>query len=225
MFLASKILGVPNDEAIVGLCLITSMLLCLVLSHIHSPTARKTFSSVFGTMIMIYAYGAGSMLLIPFNMLGYFFMNVLPRDKQHTFVMIFCGAMLTAFNMNAYLNDDLGYNASVLAMITYVKQYIIATNYRDGKGDIDNWLTSREKKYALKKMPTFMEYYHYMHALSTCVVGPPFEYGDWKAFIQREGTYAKIRPFSNYIPAFTKLLQGFVCIAISNTISMNFDLF
>jgi hypothetical protein len=62
-----------------------------------------------------------------------------------------------------------------------------------------------------------MEYYHYMHALSSCVVGPPFEYG--------EGNYTKIRPFSNYIPAFSRLLQGFVSIAISNAIAMKFDLF
>ena len=100
-------------------------------------------------------------------------------------------------------------------MIAFVKQTIISINYRDGKGDIDTWLTSREKSYALKEMPLFVDYCHYLFALPSSIVGPGFEFGDWKEFIVRKGSYSKMKPFSNYRPAFTRVLHAVICLVVS----------
>ena len=86
--------------------------------------------------------------------------------------------------------EDTGYSVSTLMMITFVKQSIIASNYRDGNGDLDSWLTSREKIYALKTMPTFSEYCNYMFPLVSSVIGPSFEFKDWNDFINMKSPYS-----------------------------------
>jgi predicted cupin superfamily sugar epimerase len=60
---------------------------------------------------------------------------------------------------------------------------MIASNYRDGNGDLDTWMTSREKTYALKQMPSFVEYCNYVYPLVSCVIGPSFEFKDWNDFL------------------------------------------
>ena len=56
------------------------------------------------------------------------------------------------------MTEDLGFNASVLAMVYFVKMSIITINYRDGNGDLDKIMTAREKYYQLKDIPTFTNY-------------------------------------------------------------------
>ena len=78
---------------------------------------------------------------------------------------------------------DRGFGVETICMITFVKQSIISINYRDGNGDIDKWLTTREKKYALKEMPSLFEYCCYLFNLQSGLIGPSFEFKDWNEFI------------------------------------------
>ena len=92
--------------------------------------------------------------------------------------MALSGLLLTAWNLYPQLTGDLGFNASMLAMITFVKQTIISINYRDGAVEKSK-LTEREFKYAVKELPTFWEYCNYVFPLQSAVCGPSFEYNDW----------------------------------------------
>ncbi len=123
--------------------------------------------------------------------------------------------MLSLANLYPQLTGDLGYNASVLAMITFVKQTIISINYRDGLGDYEDWLTNREKNFRLKELPTFWDYCNYIFPLQSAVCGPSFEYKDWQDFLDRKGIYGKMKPFRNYPATFSRLLEGILCLVIS----------
>ena len=90
-------------------------------------------------------------------------------------------------------------------MITFVKQSMLASNYRDGNGDLDTWLTSREKQYAVKERPSLIEYCDYIYPLASCVIGPSFEYKDWNEFINLKDSYKSMPKNTHFGPAFTRL--------------------
>jgi lysophospholipid acyltransferase len=101
---------------------------------------------------------------------------------------------------------------------------MIASNYRDGNGDLDSWLTTREKYYALKEIPTFFEYCNYVFPLVSSVVGPSFEFRDWNEFLNMKEPYKSMPSVANFVPAFIRLGQGLLCIGVSPLISAYFPL-
>ena len=180
------------------------MLISLIISHIRSPFLRKILNTNSGILITTYTYGCGIFLIVPFNMIGYVFMSCAPRKHAHYYVIFLSGFILLITNVIKQIVGDTGYNVSAIAMITFVKQTILAINYRDGMGDLEDWNTSREKKYALKELPSFFDYCNYVFSLQSSVIGPSFEYKDWNNFLNLRGDYAKMKHFSNYPRAFIR---------------------
>ena len=87
---------------------------------------------------------------------------------------------------------------------------MIAINYRDGEGDIDGWLNSREKARAIKKLPRLDDYVHYIFNLGSSVCGPCFEFKEWDDFINLKGHYGEMKIVSNVGPALLRALNGLV---------------
>ena len=107
-------------------------------------------------------------------------------------------------------------------MITFCKMSMLACNYRDGEGNIDTWLNSREKTRALKKLPSLANYVCYMFNLGSSVCGPCFEYKEWDDFINLSGHYSKMRVGSNVRPALLRALNGLLLTQIGPIIEMYF---
>ena len=147
-------MGRDLDEAMILICITISFLLSLVVSHIKSPLLRKLFNTFGGLLISTYAYGLGIFWIIPYNMIAYICMLCIPRKYSHIVTISTTGLLLTLSNIIEMIDGETGFNVSTLAMITFVKQMMIAVNYRDGLGDYEFWMTSREKKYALKEIPS-----------------------------------------------------------------------
>lgn len=122
--------------------------------------------------------------------------------------------MLTTGNVIRMVKEDTGYGVATLCMVCFVKHSIISINYRDGLED--KGLTSREKKYALKELPGFFSYCNFVFNLQSSVIGPSFEFKDWDDFINLRGDYAKMRPFTNYLPALQRFGEALLCIVVSN---------
>jgi lysophospholipid acyltransferase len=136
-----------------------------------------------------YTFGIYALVIIPYNMIGYFVMLLMPR-KLAPYVIIFTtGGLLTIENYYEMLTEDTTFNVSVLMMINFCKQWMLALNYRDGAGDLDGWLNSRERLRAIKSLPSLVDYVNYMFNLSSSVCGPCFEYKEWDQFINLQGNY------------------------------------
>ena len=147
-------MGRDLDEAMILICITISFLLSLIVSHIKSPFLRKLSKTFGGLFVSTYAYGLGIFVIIPYNMIAYISMWCMPRKYSHIITIFTTGLLLTLSNIVEMIESETGFNVSTLAMITFVKQMMIALNYRDGLGDYETWLTTREKKYALKVIPS-----------------------------------------------------------------------
>ena len=58
----------------------------------------------------------------------------------------------------------------------------ISVNYRDGCVDSDQ-LKTREREYAIKEMPTFLQFIGYLYNSGCTLAGPFYEYKDYNNFI------------------------------------------
>lgn len=95
----AEALGRPLDEAMILICITISFILSLLLSHVKSPFLRKTLNTTAGIAISTYTYGLGIFLLVPYSMIGYFFMLLGPRKQAHIYVIFLSGFLLTISNV------------------------------------------------------------------------------------------------------------------------------
>jgi ABC-type Na+ efflux pump permease subunit len=75
----SALFGRPMDQVMILFCLLIAFFLNILLSLIKEPFYRKLVSTFGGIAISTYAYGLGIIFLIPYNMIGYVCMCLVPR--------------------------------------------------------------------------------------------------------------------------------------------------
>jgi len=101
-------------------------------------------------------------------------------------------------------------------------------NYKDaGKlktPEAEKLLTPYERKYALVELPSFAQWINYMLFVGAAPFGAPStEFASFDDFINLRGDSAKMKAFSNFIPAFKRLFQFLLIIGISVTLSAHFS--
>lgn len=192
------------------IALFLNFLMSLVLPHIRSPVARKVLNTSLGICMTTYTYGIQTVMYVAYSMIAYVCFMVVPRQHCVTVGVAAIGLTFLVNRLYIVIEGIHEINVGSVALITFVKQMQILINYRDGNGDIDSWLTKREKHYALKGVPSFLDYCSYMFNLQSSVIGPSFEYKDWEDFINLRGHYADMKPFASYPYAFQRLLAAIV---------------
>lgn len=202
--------------------MLVAMLLSLALTHIRSPVLRRLYNTSFGLAVTFFNYGVSGFGLIPYNMICYFCLYLTPRRQSALVVGVLTGTILTIVHIHRYLHTDgQDYSIDTLMMMTFVKQTILAFNYKDGAPGAN--VTPREKKYSIEKIPSLLSYLAYVFSLQSSVIGPSFEYKDWDSFMDLKGDYAKMPPFSNYASAFIRFVHGLMCVGASIALSHFFS--
>ena len=160
-----RLTGQDPSKVIILMSMVLNILLSLALTHVKSPFLRKTMNTGLGIALSFYNYGCECFLLVPFNLIAILSMLLAPRKTSHFVTICLAGFILGSYHLYLAMQNVNNYNISTLMMISFCKQMMIAINYRDGAGDSDSWLTSREKRYALKTRPSVFAYLCYMFNL------------------------------------------------------------
>lgn len=185
---------------------------------IKNVALRKIYSTTFGIFMSFYTFGSTAVVLIPYNMIGYFAMVFLPRQYAIIAIVVISGGILTIENYRMMMIEELGFKVKCIMMITFCKMHMLSCNYRDGAGDINTGLNSREKARAIKTLPSLVDYICYMFNLGSGVCGPCFEYKEWDDFINLRGHYSKMRIGSNVRPALLRAFHGLLISQVSPAI-------
>lgn len=117
----ASIFGRPSDECQLFVSILIAFLLSFPLPLLRNVALRKLYSTGFGLVMTFYTFGISTLLLIPYNMYGYVSMLLLPRKYAVVAILIVSGGILTVGNYYEMLCEDLGYNVSLLMMITFCK--------------------------------------------------------------------------------------------------------
>ena len=160
-------------------------------------------------------------------MVAYVSMRLFPRNIQHI-VTIYVGVAFTlVVHQYLYMIRDNSFGLSSHIMSSFVRQYCISLNYKDG-GEDPKKLTSRELAHALKEIPAFTDYVSYMLFVSTCLVGPFIEYKPFIEWANLAVHYGKM-PTLGQIPMLLRRLSVFsltvfTMIFLSSYISFDYML-
>ena len=90
-------------------------------------------------------------------------------------------------------------------MILTAKLSALGFCYKDGGLD-DKDLLKEQIERKVIKMPSVIELLGYVYFSSGCIIGPFFEFSDYKRYIEREGHYKNIP--STIIPSLKKFFTG-----------------
>lgn len=83
---------------------------------------------------------------------------------------------------------------TTVLMMTVCKWTGFAWSYQDGGKD-ESKLSEDQKMRQLKKLPSFFEYFSYIHFFGSAVCGPNFDYYEFNLFIHNKDSYDNI-PFT-----------------------------
>lgn len=85
-------------------------------------------------------------------------------------------------------------DVTTILMLSLCKYTSFAWCYADGGKD-DAKLTPDQKVRKIKELPSFLEFFSYIHFFGSATVGPMFDFYEFDLFIQQKGVFAKI-PFT-----------------------------
>lgn len=108
-------------------------------------------------------------------------------------------------------------DVTTYTMILVCKLWMLSFSYKDGGEDHKN-LLPREIEHKVDTLPNFFEYMSYVCYASGAVVGPVFEYKDFKNFIELSGQYQDmprgLNSYVAFVPAMKKFIGSLLCLAV-----------
>ena len=78
--------------------------------------------------------------------------------------------------------------------------------------DLGANLKSRELKFAIEDVPSFLEFMSYIYFCGATISGPWYEFKDFDTFIKLEGDFKSIP--STLRPAFRRYMDAWLCVAV-----------
>mmetsp|Transcript_7988 Transcript_7988/g.22950 ORF Transcript_7988/g.22950 Transcript_7988/m.22950 type:complete len:501 (+) Transcript_7988:100-1602(+) len=188
----------------------------IIMNQIPYGNMRHAYSFVVGAFLLQFTVGVQWVHQMISAVLAYTMILVLPR-KSLTYVLpVFAMTYMTLGHLHRqyinYLGWDLDFTSA--QMVVTQKLYMIAFNLYDGemiaKGTPDR-AAKKCSKYALKEVPSFLEFLGYLFCFSNCLAGPAPEFAiynracDGSLFLHADGKPKGKIP-SSVIPSIKPLL-------------------
>lgn len=140
-------------------------------------------------------------------------------------MIVFLMTYMSSQHLYSMYMDYGGYHADVTTytMLLVCKLWMLSFAFKDG-GEPDSNLLSREVQYKIDRMPSFFEFMSYVCWCCGGLVGPCFEFKDFKDFMELTGHYKDMpigmNSMAAFVPAMKNLLGGIACIILHVVIVM-----
>ena len=214
--LVSETLSVPYDQIVLISSLFSSIPIGLINYLIKDPTIRLLYGGITGFFLMFSLYGSGIIHVIIGTFITYFFMKYFGRKKSAFYVFIITFLYLSSLHIHRMIfyygiwtADDI----TSLFMVTIPKYSSMAFSYEDGDKDDKDLKNNHWKNYKIKDMPTLLETLSYIFYFPSCVIGPVFEFRDFKDFIYHQGVYKNLKLKTTFFFGGIELIFTFMSMA------------
>ncbi|KAI1283130.1 Lysophospholipid acyltransferase 1 [Halotydeus destructor] len=154
----------------------------------YSYEARLLGTLVPGLLIGIFAYGRDTFHILLLGLLGYSTTVLTDSRNVQRVTMLVAFMYLSKVHLMRMIYDYGGYILDITgpAMIATQKITSLAFNIHDGLAREDKELSDEQRKYAIRKKPTLLEYFSYVFSFQTVMCGPLVYYNDYIDFITEE---------------------------------------
>lgn len=208
-------LGKPDDQIRLMITMYMGYPLGAILNVlVRGKTARHLFSFLTGFLLQLFMYRDQFWHTLIMTFVSYAMMIALPRHKQARFVFLFVMGYLSYQHIYRMIKNFGGYDMDIttFTMVLTAKLSALAYCYKDGAEKDDEKLLPEQRDKKVVDLPNVLELLSYVYFPSACIVGPFFEFADYKMYIERTGRYSKIP--STWKHALIKFLRAKLCLVI-----------
>ncbi|XP_054158922.1 lysophospholipid acyltransferase 6-like [Oppia nitens] len=182
--------GLPLDQINFLLAQLSGLVFAIVFRKYLSYTrvsvaTRQYVCLIFGAIIGYFCFGQQIYNLLILTTLSYIaILTCSPNVVQR--VVLFVALMyLSYLHLLRLFHDYGGYTIDITGPIMIAVQKVtnVGFSLHDGLNKSDEELTDDQKRYAIRRKPTFLEYYSYVFQFHTLMCGPLVFYNDYIDFI------------------------------------------
>ncbi|VDL73122.1 unnamed protein product [Nippostrongylus brasiliensis] len=214
--------GVPVDRINFVLCMFSSLPLAYVYKRFMAPgivsrQTRTIFPLLVGLTFCFFCFGRASKHLLSNALLNYAIMYWAPSKHVHKLVFGFCMSYLLFIHFFRWLILTRYYlDITGPMMVAVQKITTLAFSLHDGKVKKVEELSELQKKEAITKVPSLLEYMSFIFNFQTALTGPVNFYSDYVAFIDGAHVVASKdgKMPSAVGPALRKLAESFIYLAL-----------
>eukprot|EP00531_Pseudo-nitzschia_arenysensis_P003672 CAMPEP_0116131462 /NCGR_PEP_ID=MMETSP0329-20121206/9017_1 /TAXON_ID=697910 /ORGANISM="Pseudo-nitzschia arenysensis, Strain B593" /LENGTH=499 /DNA_ID=CAMNT_0003625891 /DNA_START=102 /DNA_END=1601 /DNA_ORIENTATION=+ len=237
-FLTAQVAGIADAAGmdIETVTYVLGMFACyplgLIMNFIPFGFPRHVFSFLLGAFLLQFTLGVQWIHHVISSLIAYAMILVLPRKSLKTVLPIFGMGYLTFGHLHRqyvnYLGWDLDFTST--QMVLAQKLCMIGYNLYDGellaKGKEDR-AAKKCAPFALKEIPSLIEFLGYTFCFSSMLAGPATEYAtylksiDGSIFKTSDG---KTKVPSNILPTILPLITCFINLGLFLTLSGKFPL-
>lgn len=193
--------------------------MCFFYRHIRDTKQRHLFSIITGFALQFFMYRADVLIILALMLSNYVFMKVLDRRTLAPFLLIYNMAFLSILHIYYMLT---AFGTWSLLVTTFLMPYVCRVSslgfcYRDAMKENAEKLSKDQKERKIDVLPNLFELTSYTLYPGACIVGPFFEYNDYKMFIEQTGRYERI-PYGRQEPI-KKTLSGLFFLVLTLVIT------
>lgn len=219
----SNSLQLPYDEARLSVTMVLSIILGIINHQIKSIKIRLIFNLINGLILQYVGYGISGILNISSSaIITYLFMKYFGRKVSAFVLLIYTLLHLGCLNIYRKYFCELSWTISfsdVIYMMTLVKYTSLAFSYEDGALD-DKFIHNEHLiNHKVVELPSLLEVLSFVYFYPTTIIGPGFEFTDFKDFIELKGHYKSMTPKIAIKYGFIRLCYFFMYIAIYSFLS------
>ena len=197
----SNFIGVPYDQILLVGSVLSAIPIGLVNYLIKSPKLRLYYGLITGGFVSYSLYGTGTIHPFIGGLYTYLFMKFFGRKKTAFYVFVITFLHLTflhLYRMYTMYGEWTADDTTSLYMMTICKFSSMAFSYEDGEKNDSEIKNKHWKKYKIKEMPTFLEVMTYTFYFPSAIMGPYFEFMDFKNFIYLQEEYSRLKPINTF---------------------------
>jgi lysophospholipid acyltransferase 1/2 len=187
-----------NSHRIHIMCLQLNFILTQIMGLAVAYAYRKIFTyksfsydvRLLGTLIpglllSVFCYGHDMIHLLALSALSYAGLVLSPAKHVHKVVLVISMSYLSMLHIYRMVYDYGGYILDISGPIMIGTQKVtsLAFSLHDGTGRQEKELTEEQKRYAVRRKPTIIEFFSYLLSFQTLMCGPLVYFSDYTEFI------------------------------------------
>ncbi|MCQ2816816.1 MAG: hypothetical protein MJ252_06080 [archaeon] len=194
----SEKLELPYDETRLVFSMVVSVSLALINHLLINVKVRLIYNLIIGLVLQYVGYGITGILNISSSaIITYLFMKYFGR-KVSAFVILFYTLFhLAALNIYRKYLCELSWTISfsdTIYMMTLVKYSSMAFSYEDGEKEDKELKNQHLIDHKIVELPSLLEVMSFVYFYPTSIIGPGFEFKDFKDWIELKGHYKTMTP-------------------------------
>lgn len=218
----------PLDQVNFFAAQLVALLLAVVYRKGFHPSVtihglRHCYGLAVGIALIYFCYGLHTLHLFVMSTMCFILLKVVSPRTVHIYVLVGSLTYLSLMHVwrvyYSYGSNKIDVSGPLMVLTQKVSS--LAFSIYDGATKSEADMTEAQKRFALPKVPTALEYYSYMFQFPTVLAGPTVYYKDYLQFIEGTDQPPNLNPTKT---VFKKVLVALSCCLVFILLNPHFPI-